>query len=650
MRTFPSHCSNRMFALRRQQNRLYVAMVFAAGCTLLSGSALAQVPLSTLPTVTTGQARLIEWDLPPQDDDVVPGAMVVDSQGDDKNRIWFVTRAGNPPHAYRMDFPSSLMKGNARWTSWALSQTALITGGTDTATRRIRPSKDRRFLFVRTVAINLESPGVVATVERIDTKNCSGMPQTCERLVWIDQSGEALPTEVAALNVSDVAIDDYNNVFTTHSPNNNADLSYVERLTPGSSSSAAATVTRWTVDGGAGLCHSDTSSPCVAGVAVHPSNRYLVYFSAETANEIDELNTMTNKVKRWSLDALTAACQKQTPPACSGVKGPRQLHIDRSGKVWGVTMSGHLVSLDPYTNLMTAHQMPSMNGADPFGVAPDDDVIGYTNGGTNKVGMLIPKAKAFYISPATVTIFPDTDYVTPLMERAAVTSDKVAGIGKTVPAEVTKNADGTYVEALINVGNNSVTPLGITPAKSKAEGTFFYTVGFSEGTNRVGFVRLPQVKEKMKHPRDDDDRDDGWNGEDHWHDWHDHANSNDDDDDGIANGQDSPAGSENVTKGDSTPLAAAQTADYSMTASPTTLALIAMAEADDPLAQLGIDVYNAQGLLVARSAPALGIAVAQVALPSAGAYTWRVRNYGGAVNYTPTTIVREPAPSLVLVP
>jgi hypothetical protein len=646
---FPPHCSNRPALVgpagqQRNHSGAVGTVLVAASTLFLASAALAQTSstLSTVvPTDTTAQARLIEWDLPTQGGDVIPGSMVVDTQGDDRNRIWFVTRLGNPPHAYRMEFPSSLMKGNARWTSWELSELAFFTGGTDTATRRIRPSKDRRFLFVRTLAVSLEG-GFVTTLERIDTKNCSGMPQKCERLVWTDE-------DFAGSNVSDVAIDDYNNVFTTHSPQDLSALSYVERLTPGSPSTAAATVTRWTVDAGAGLCHSDTSNPCVAGIAVHPSNRYLVYFSAETGNEIDELNTMTNKVKRWSLMALTAACQKSTPP-CSDIKGPRQLHIDRSGKVWVVTGSGHLVSLDPYTNLMTPHSMPSANAADPFGVAPDDDVIGYTNGGSNRVGMLIPHAKAFYVPPMTEPIYPDTVYVTPHPERAAVTSDKVRPNGKTVPAQVFKDGNDTYVEAFISVGNNSFTPLGITPVKSKAEGTFFYTVGFSGGTNRVGFVRLPEAKEKMKRPRDDDDRDDGCDCEDHWHDWHDHANSNDDDDDGIANGQDSPSGSENVNRGDSTPLASGQTADYSMTASATTLALIAVAEADNPLAQLGIDIYNAQGLLVGRSAPALGIAVAQVALPSSGAYTWRVRNYGGAVNYTPTSIVREAPLPLELVP
>src|SRR5882762_4368863 len=112
---FPTHCNTRPIAAAgRQQNRLYgAAMMFAAGCILLSGTVAAQTTSSTLstvvPTVTQAKARLIEWDLPPQAD-TSPGAMVVDTQGDDRNRLWFVTRALQP-HVYRMNFPSSLMKG-----------------------------------------------------------------------------------------------------------------------------------------------------------------------------------------------------------------------------------------------------------------------------------------------------------------------------------------------------------------------------------------------------------------------------------------------------------------------------------------------------------------------------------------------------------
>jgi len=607
-------------------------MILAAGCVAITAPAHAQTSIlaGAMP-----QARIIEWDLPAQVD-ASPGAMVVDSQGEDQHRIWFVTRVGGPPHVYRMDFPSSLMRGNARWTRWDLSE-ASVTGGL----RKIRTSRDRRFVFARTVE----------TLERIDTQNCGGSPQTCERTVWTDQAD-------GGFNMSDVAVDDRNNVFTTHAPMDDPAKSYVERLTPGTPSNAPATITRWFLPGGgAGLCTGGTvTSPCVSGVTVHPTNRNLVYFAEQSTNDIAELNTMTNNVRRWSLAKLSAA---SCPPAttCTPIAFPRQLNINRQGKVWGITGSGHLVSLDPSTSKMTSHEMPNVGGADPFGVAPDDDVVGYTNSVADKVGMLIPHGQEFLIpaDPATPVVPPPFS-LDASVQAALVFSSTVAPDGKTVPAQITKKGDDTYIEALIGMPQDSTKPpsqipFGITPAKAKSQGTFFYAVGdtTTPDINRVGFVRLP-VKERIRNPRDDDDRDDGCACEDHWHDWHDHANAGDDDDDGISNKYDDPSARENVAAGDPAPLAVGATADQSMVASPTTLALIAIAEADNPLAQIGIDIYNPAGLLVARSVPALGIAVAQVLLPPAGTYTWRVRNYGAAINYTPTTIVREPQPIAVLVP
>jgi hypothetical protein len=632
MWTFPTHCSGRpVTPAGRHNNRSYTAAtIFAAGCTFLSGTALAQTTLSTgLTAHPVTQARIIEWDLPTQAD-LTPGAMVVDTQGDDRNRIWFVTRVGEVAmHVYKMEFPSSLMRGKARWTAWQLNELSGTSGGV----RKIRASKDRRFVFVRTLT----------ALERIDTQKCSGYSpnQTCERTDWFDQPD--------GLDVSDVAVDDRNNVFTTHTPA--TEPSYVQRLTPGVPSSVDPSVTRWSIIGGnAGPCGGGPSSPCIAGITVHPTKQYLVYFTEETNNDIGELNTTTNTVRRWFLKDL------ETPPSCTtsaAVEGPRQLNIDRYGKLWTVTKSGHLVSLDPSTNKMTSHQMPSLDAGDAFGVAPDDDVVGYTNPGTDRVGMLIPRGKPCSVTPMSQDAPRSYPRVSATVQPAPVSSGIAYPEGKTVIADSITKDDGTFVEAQINARidgvNDSSLPLGITPAKNKSQGTFFYAVGFSGAVNRVGFVRLP-VKERIKNPRDDDDRDDGCDCEDHWHDWHDHANSNDDDDDGISNGHDSPTAQENVARGDSTPLAAGATAVYTMSATTTTLALIAIAEADNPTAQIGIDVYNAAGLLVAQSPPALGIAVAQMALPPAGTYTWRVRNYGSAVNYMPTSIVREPQPPVALVP
>src|SRR3954465_14001287 len=336
---------------------LLIAMPAAAQMQTAAASSTASTITTILNAPPAPQARIIEWDLP-SEADMSPGAIVVDTQGHDKNqnRMFFVTRQGFPARVYRMDFPKSLMKGSARWTAWQLSDNSIITGGG----RKGGGAPDRRYVFVRTVF----------SLERIDTQNCtSGPDPTCQRTVWLDQTA-------VEPDPSDLSVDGLNRVYSTHAinpldPAN--DGSYVQRLTPASTASGAASVTRWTVGGGAGFCpDAVASAPCVSGVAAHPTNRYLVYYSEPTGNNIAELNTAANTVRRWSL----AAVPPITPT--NPVREPRQLNVDRWGKVWVVTGSGHLVSLDPSSNKVTRHEMPEQSGADPFGLAPDDDVVGYT--------------------------------------------------------------------------------------------------------------------------------------------------------------------------------------------------------------------------------------------------------------------------------
>jgi hypothetical protein len=604
---------------------------------------LLQVPLSS--PATPPKVRIIEWDTPAQFD-ATPGAVIVDTQGHDTNRMWFVTRLAEP-HLYRLEFPKSLMKGSAKWTSWKLN--AIFTGGI----RRVRGSHDRRFIFVRTISSDLGE-----AIERVDTDptKCPGV--NCQTTVYQDT------TVTGELDVSDVAVDDRNNVFSTHTPDSNPALSYVQRLTAGTN---GATVTRWNVPGsGAGLCGNGTggdisvNTPCISGIAVHPYDRNRIYFSEPASNSIAELNIYANPptVKRWSLDALEAACKPTNMVPCRQIFGPRHLQIDRRGKVWVVTGSSDLISLEPSSNTMTIHQLPDiamLNGADGFALAPDDDVVGYTASRTHKVGMVLPKGRTYCIpasSPVPVT-------KTTICNFPAVTSPStcksgwVCPIGKTVDAQVTPKDDGLFIEAKINTGfddngkpSDSFNPLGITPVKSKAQGTFFFTVGTNLTVtpflvDRVGFVRLP-VREKVKSPRDDDDENDGNGGEHKWHDWHNHA-AGDADDDGFEDEQDSKTAHENVSRGDATIVQAGQAVGYPMTASATSLAIIAKAEATDSLAQIGIDILDAGGLLVARSLPTPGIAIAQVLLPAAGTYTARVRNYGALpVTHTATLITREP--------
>jgi len=613
----------------------------------LIGAALLSARTTAAQTVQNRTAHIVEWDLPAVAD-ASPGAMVVDTRAEDNNRVWFVTRLG-AQRVYRVVPSRSLMKGAAQWTSWDLAEDSTTTGGL----RKIRPSHDRRFVFVRTAA----------SLQRIDTQSCdAATPQTCERIEWLDQV-DPQNGQATSPNVSDLAVDDYNNVFNTGTIGGALDQSgnvatlpdltqsYVQMLTPttipAAFASATVTVTRWTVGGGAGFCadlgRTTTSFPCISGIEASPSNRNLVYYSepegcADGLGAIGELNIVTNNVRRWCFTTL--------PPDENGpVQQPRQLKIDRWGVVWVVTGSGHLVSLDVAKNQMTKHAIPAGAGADPFGVAPDDDVVGYTDAEVSnpRVAMLIPRRIAIIVSPKPATAFRQPVSITVLGERAAVGSGSVSPQGFVVPATVTTKADGVFVEALVgaNGGHDSESPLGITPAKWKGQGAFFYAVGLpASGADRIGFARLPVVQ-KLKHPRDDDDVDDGCCSPPRsgWH----NSDVDDDDDDGQANEFDTPTANEMATIGDPTTLAAGQSVQYTLTASPTTLALLAGATAGDPTASLTVEIYNALGVLVAGSVSTPGSALAMLAAPSAGTYTVKVKNVGaGGLTQTPTLVVREP--------
>jgi len=641
-------------------------MVF--GCAAVASALLSAGPASaqvTAPlTAKPPRVRMIEWNLPVQGD-ARPGAVIVDTLGHDANRMWFVTRL-TQPHLYRLDFPKSLMKGSARWTSWKLN--AILTGGL----RRVRGSYDRRYIFIRTITgpdpNNTSNPGgFTEALERVDTDPTKCPGTNCATTVY--QS--AVPSDFS-FDVSDIAVDDQNNVWSTHTPNFDPSMSYVQRLTPGTSS---AQVTRWNIPGsGAGLCGDPTltqdqntvNTPCISGIAVHPNNRNLVYFSEPTTNTIAELNVASNPatVRRWSLtDLQTQWCAQRPQNPCLPLTGPRQLQVDKRGKVWVVTGSGDLVSLDPCRNLMTRHELPDHDAANPFGLATDDDVIGYTASQVNKVGMLLPKGDPVCITPSQpVCVTPQPATVTATTLPSDCASNIVYPRAKTVAAQPTDNPDGRFIEAkvdtevdsngnpVVNSTDVSTNPVGITPVKAKAQGTYFVTIGDNSNEmtfNQVAFLRIP-IRGKLKFARDDDDENDGDDTSDHaWHDWHGHADDNDDDDDGVDNGHDQHDKWERDSRDSETTMddgvvAAGGSKDYSMVATSTSLALVALTTASDPLAQIGIDIYDPNGLFVARSLPTPGLASLEVLLPAPGTYTCRVRNYGATpIVQTPTLFVRE---------
>jgi len=616
--------------------------VAIVGFALLAASPAAAQSAATLasPLTATTTTHIVEWDLPLVDSE--PAAITVDTHGKDKNRVWFLTRTG-PQKVYRFDPAKSLMKAAGQWTSWQLSQTPAVinTGGL----KRLKPSDDRRYVFVRTTE----------NIQRVDTQNCKpgtlktayapATPPNCELTIWQDQ--------LAIVNTSDLAVDNMNRVFTTAAAvSADPNSAYVQMLTPGpapmiGTSNTMIKVKRWPVRGGAGFCQTaGLGGPCLSGVDVY-STKYknLVYYSEPAASNIGELNTATNVVRRWSITGV-------------GATEPRQLNIDESGKVWVVTGSGHIVSLDPGSNRMTAHRVPSelVDGVpadnDLFGVAPDDDVIGYTNaaGTQNKVAMVFPKGAAKYVGPGYETLVPYYVDVPVIAEPAIVESAPVRPQGKIAPVTITRKDDGTFVEARIDQARcesslcsdvPSVSPRGITPNRGKSQGTFFYTVGFSDAV-RIGFARLPH-REQLKHGRDDDDCDDGEDAGMHPG-WHDHgAHADDADDDGVDSKHDVKTSREDAETGEAATLSAGQIVEYPLTASGTTLALIASVAATDLSAQLGVEIYNALGALVASGTSVGGLGVATVAAPAAGVYKVRVKNYGlASVTQTPTLLVREP--------
>ncbi len=266
------------------------------------------------------------------------------------------------------------------------------TGGV----RKLKPSHDRRFVFVHT-AFGLH---------KVDTAN---------NTVTLYQDPNTIDF------VSDVAVDKTNRVFY-------ATAGVINRLNASvhcakGAACAPAEVVKWAVGGTVGECiGGEATNPCLAGVAVHPKYQHLVYFTDNVGNQIGELytnsktcsaGTCASKVKRWTLPM--------------GVTGPRQINVDDDGIVWVIAsdnISAHLVSLDPKCNRITTHRVPTGIGNDPWGVAPDGGLIGYTDfaGNTNpdvpdpflhKVAMLLPRGNGDPASTVTEQVVRTSEQVTP---------------------------------------------------------------------------------------------------------------------------------------------------------------------------------------------------------------------------------------------
>ena len=291
-------CTNGLIRQRLALSSRCAALLTAGliGSTVpAAAQTLAGTTNNNQPPPTPVTARLIEWDLPEQADNI-PGAMVTDVQAD-SNRLWFVTRMAGvgtdpSPRVYRVDLHNDKKNRNtADWFSWELQSAS--NGGTSVANglRRIRPSKDGRFVFVHTTT----------SVIRIDTQpqNCRPIASTliiagvtptveCPRTTWPhDQIPQDSDHPANPDTGSDVTIDGNNNIFSAVAvalpdPINPGGLilaperSFIQRLNTNAPSN---NLTRFYVGGSAGFCGAaQTTTPCLSGVDVDRSGCPIVLF------------------------------------------------------------------------------------------------------------------------------------------------------------------------------------------------------------------------------------------------------------------------------------------------------------------------------------------------------------------------------------
>jgi hypothetical protein len=620
--------------------RLATAIGAALPFVLYASPARLDAAGAPAPIVTTTTAAAIEWDLPAQMDSL-PGAIISDTNGN--GRLWFVTRDGVPnPNVYLMNIPSSGKKlADASWFAWPLDPTGLFSSGL----RRMNTSKDGRFIFIRSTF----------ALQRIDIGSCATVPGTppqvtCKRTVWDPlTTGDPAAAQVDGRTGSDIAIDDSNNVYSVFGVQGDATdadgspiKSFIERLTPDGKGS---NVVHWYVGGDAGICNfAQFSGPCLSGVAISPRAKNLVYFAEPVGGDgtgaIGELDPATGNVRRWALTALNADGDI--------VQEPRQIQFDSDGILWVVTGSGHLVSLDPRRSRMSKHPTPAHAPAgtitDPFGVAPDGGIIGYTDNSDfqNKVAMLVPRDGFVTVVPTPLQPVPSRSFTN---NGNTLQVTRAGGSAKPTPKTFvvtrTPAADGTYIEARTDTasGNDSFNPAGITPDRGASVGTFFYAVGATgnPSMNRIGRVRLPRNAEHARVERDDDDPEDNDGPS---------VTGDDADDDGIEDSFDTPDKRETKQTSAQDVAGGASSLDQFML-NPGTLLAVFTATSSTALAPVTVEVVNDAGQVVASGLTTPGTAALTWTPPAAGGlFTLRVRNQALGVSTISTTILTRQLPPL----
>jgi hypothetical protein len=444
--------------------RIATGVIGAAVAAIALTPAPAQAQIDPPAAITR---QVVEYTCPLVSDDTVPpadpnpGALVAEG-----GYVYFVTRTGEL-RLVRLT-PSTAPVCN--W--WDLDALTVTTGGL-----RFKASASQAFIRG------------VTDLQRVNT-------MTNVRTRWVD----------GMTSLSDVAIQNgtTTHVYTTGvvgcpTPTNPASCAAlggsVQRFTVNGSTTG--TVTRWAVGGGAGLVQ-------YSGIDVHPTYSNLVYFSEPAANNISELNTSTNAVRRWNLTAL-------------GVAGPRQLDVDATGFVWVGTASGQLVRLNPRAAADNVHvaEVPLSFLSSVVGIDADG-MVGYTTSDDlSKVGLFSPElGLAFTVVPSGPVTVPPSPYNQNLPATASATVTQFTGsalrVPKTVVAEESPDlfGNGDFIEAILPSGlandsadcgvvsptvfpedpcTPSASPQGIANDPKKA-GAYFAAVGSS--VLRVAHVSL----------------------------------------------------------------------------------------------------------------------------------------------------------------
>jgi hypothetical protein len=638
---------------RNREFALVVAGVLglvAPAAAQLPATITASSPSSTVPQ--TVQTELVEWDITSMTD-IVPGALSVDDRSSSNNsKVWFVTRAGET-RLYRLTPGLNMKHDRAAARSWDLG--AQLTGGV-----RVRHSDDGRWAFVNVDKSGslLDGPG--GAVVAVDTSNNT-------RVTWANRP--------VSDKISDVAVDarEGNASVYTAAPFYDATdfpgfAGVVERLKPGNAQLKSgkwvvpAQVTRYPVGGGAGTCDdTGAGAPCIPGIAVDRRRGAPIFVSEPAFTFVNG-----SKGAIAEIDPKSVSCPTQPSATCvrvrhwplpAGTSGPREIRIDDTGKLWGITSSGHLFSIEILKNgdsaRVTVHNPQGpIDPEDLFAVSPNGGVIGFTDSNNNEVSVLVPdrnstpiNATVTYIKPITRTIDGQRESLAPMDHVVEPRMASAMGSAYRNPN------DGSYVETNISTAvststfgspNPSFTPTGMAADGNWKSGAFFYGVTFADGSNRIGHLAVKIGRDKdIDNRRGDHDFDhDGKKDED----------DDDVDDDGISNASDMDNDNDGIAdvmdddKNDDGIEDTYQAPGHRETKRSDAVSMLAVIEATTVTAPLSIEILNDDGLVVLSTPAALGKAVATAVPALPGVYTVRVKNAGLTPVTYKTSIVTAQIP------